>query len=401
MSNVHRKFRRVYSTNLLIVFFLFLFALPAMAQTPVQVGPEPQTQFLSTTGVPLAGGIVCTYAAGGSVPQATYTDASGSVQNSNPIVLNSAGRANIWWSALAYKVVLAAGGTCASPSGLQWTVDNFQIGIFAAGNNTFSGNNTFTGTTTFSGPLVATMGGELDGTFTGNPNFSGSVTYSGSLTISQLALTVATGTPPLVVTSTTVVPNLNVEILNGVAFPASPALHSVPVITSTNVAAWEAVPDCQNGILAFTQSTNAFSCVALPTLPTLSLKKGSNAGDYTTSSNSLANVDGTNLTYTVVIPTGWKLLITAVGTEGFSGSNASDMLLALADGGTPIAQMTQEFSSGGSPAAQPFALTWIITGDAMSHTVTLQWSSPASHAAVMRNGSGNIPVMTFLLTPSN
>ena len=403
MSKVHRSIGRVYITNVLLVFFLFLFAIEAKAQVPVSVGPEPKTQFLDNAGAPLAGGIVCTYQAGTSTPFATYTDATGSVQNSNPVVLDSAGRANIWWQAAAYKVVLAGGGTCASPSNLMWTVDGFSVGVFLAGNNTWSGTNTFNGNVTVNGTFSATAGGELDGSFSGNPNFTGSVTYSGSLSISQLTLTQATGMPPLVVTSTTVIPNINVEILNGVSFPASPALHSVPVITSTNTAAWHAIPDCPSGILQFSQSSNAFSCGSafVQTLPTLTVKSGTNGGDYSTSSASLANVDGTNLSYTVSIPVGWKLLITAVGTEGFTGSNASDMLLALADGGSAVAQMTQEFSSGGSPAAQPFALTWLIAGDGMSHTVTLQWSSPGSHAAVMRNASGNVPVMTFVLTPSN
>jgi hypothetical protein len=136
-------------------------------------------------------------------------------------------------------------------------------------------------------------------------------------------------------------------------------------------------------------------------IPSLTLKEGSNAGDYTTSSSGLANVDGTNLSFTVTIPLGWKLLVMVTGTEGFTGSHAAAMLLAIADGGTPVTQHTQEFSAGGSPAAQPFALNWIINGDGASHTVTLQWASPGSNAAVMRNSSGNIPVMTFMLTPSN
>src|SRR5579871_4449483 len=91
------------------------YAITTQAQVPVQVGPEPQTQFLDQTGVPLSGGIVCTYQAGTSTPQATYTDSTGTVPNANPVVLDSAGRANIWWQAAAYKVVLAGGGSCASP----------------------------------------------------------------------------------------------------------------------------------------------------------------------------------------------------------------------------------------------------------------------------------------------
>ena len=160
--------------------------------------------------------------AGTNTPFATYTDSSGGVQNANPTVLSSDGRANIWWQSAAYKVVLAGGGTCASPSNLQWTVDNFQVGVFLNGNNSWTGNETHSGTETFTGALDATMGGELDGTFSGSPNFTGAVTFSGSLSITQLTLTQATGMPPLVVTSTTKVDNLNVSLLNGVSFPGQP-----------------------------------------------------------------------------------------------------------------------------------------------------------------------------------
>jgi len=66
-------------------------------------------QFFDNNGIPLSGGLIYTYAAGTSTPLATYTSASGSVANSNPIVLNSAGRpsSEIWLTAsLGYKFIL-------------------------------------------------------------------------------------------------------------------------------------------------------------------------------------------------------------------------------------------------------------------------------------------------------
>jgi hypothetical protein len=47
-------------------------------------------------GAPLAGGLVYTYEAGTLTPLATYTGQDGTVQNTNPVVLDSAGRASIW-----------------------------------------------------------------------------------------------------------------------------------------------------------------------------------------------------------------------------------------------------------------------------------------------------------------
>ena len=68
-------------------------------------------QFFDNNGVILSGGLVYTYAAGTTTPQATYTTSAGNVAHTNPIVLNSAGRVasggEIWLTdAVAYKFVL-------------------------------------------------------------------------------------------------------------------------------------------------------------------------------------------------------------------------------------------------------------------------------------------------------
>ena len=72
-------------------------------------------QFFDNNGVPLAGGLIYTYQAGSSTPQATYTDNSGTTANSNPIVLDSSGRVpnEIWMLAgYSYKyVITSATGT--------------------------------------------------------------------------------------------------------------------------------------------------------------------------------------------------------------------------------------------------------------------------------------------------
>ena len=86
-------------------------------------------QFFDNNGVPLAGGLIYTYAAGTTTPLATYTTSSGLTPNTNPIVLDAAGRpANeIWLSAVAYKLVLK------TSAGVQlWSMDNIT-GLPAAG----------------------------------------------------------------------------------------------------------------------------------------------------------------------------------------------------------------------------------------------------------------------------
>ena len=49
-------------------------------------------QFFDNNGVILTGGLIYTYAAGGTTPAATYTTSAGNVAHTNPIVLDSAGR---------------------------------------------------------------------------------------------------------------------------------------------------------------------------------------------------------------------------------------------------------------------------------------------------------------------
>jgi len=67
------------------------------------------SQFFDNNGNPLAGGKIYTYAAGTTTPQTTWTTPAGSIANSNPIVLDSAGRPpqEIWLSVqYSYKFVI-------------------------------------------------------------------------------------------------------------------------------------------------------------------------------------------------------------------------------------------------------------------------------------------------------
>jgi hypothetical protein len=57
-------------------------------------------------GLPAAGYHLWTYAAGGTVPKATYSDAAGTVPNTNPVVLDTTGSAVIRLGSGAYNLVL-------------------------------------------------------------------------------------------------------------------------------------------------------------------------------------------------------------------------------------------------------------------------------------------------------
>ena len=136
------------------------------------IAPVFKFQFLDGNGNPLTAGKLYTYFNGTTVPRTTYTTAAETTPNTNPIILDSAGRADIFLTAgSAYKFVLANAGNVT-----QYTVDN----ITSAG--TMSTQNasavTITGGTisgvTITGPITGDVTGNLTGNVTGN--LTGNVT---------------------------------------------------------------------------------------------------------------------------------------------------------------------------------------------------------------------------------
>jgi hypothetical protein len=99
-------------------------------------------QFFDNSGLPLAGGLLYTYAAGTTTPLATYSDSGGGTANANPIVLDSAGRVSgeVWLTTGSnYKFVLktSAGVTI-------WTNDNIA-GVPASSQTSLRINGTTSG----------------------------------------------------------------------------------------------------------------------------------------------------------------------------------------------------------------------------------------------------------------
>jgi len=85
--------------------------------------PSPKQQIFGSDGLPLVGGKIYTYAAGTSTPIATYVDSSATTANTNPIILDSLGQANIWLiNTTAYKFVVRDADDV-----LLYTVDNISI----------------------------------------------------------------------------------------------------------------------------------------------------------------------------------------------------------------------------------------------------------------------------------
>jgi hypothetical protein len=121
------------------------------------LAPQPKAQFFDASGSPLVGGKVFTYAAGTTTPLETYTDETGVTPNTNPVILDSRGECNLWFSpASSYKVVLKS-----ATDVLQWTVDNITTyGTLASQN---SNNVNITGGTITGITLTVNVIGDVSG----------------------------------------------------------------------------------------------------------------------------------------------------------------------------------------------------------------------------------------------
>ena len=90
------------------------------------VMPYVKMQWLTDAGAIASGYQLFTYAAGTANKQNTWSDADMTALNTNPVVLDSAGRANVFLDTLAYKFVLALPTAADPPAAgdVIWTVDD-------------------------------------------------------------------------------------------------------------------------------------------------------------------------------------------------------------------------------------------------------------------------------------
>lgn len=136
---------------------------------------------------------------------------------------------------------------------------------------------------------------------------------------------------------------------------------------------------------------------------TMVQKKGDGSTTYNTTSGSLVNVDATNLSYTVTVPSGYKLFITATGSYLGTAGGTNDNLVAITDTSTSTILNQLQNNPAVTGGATPITLTAILTGDGNSHTINLQFASSNSSGVGIINSTGlsQFPIMTFLLMPSN
>lgn len=157
--------------------------------------PAPKDQFFDNNGDPLAGGFVYTYAAGSSTPMTTYNQYSAApgTENTNPIVLDTAGRANIWYTSALYKIVVTD-----SQGAQLYTEDNFPgsasggssgiVGPFGPATNIAS--NTLTDLGTISGNFANITGSTTINDFGSTATLSNPIylaKFTSALTITNSA----------------------------------------------------------------------------------------------------------------------------------------------------------------------------------------------------------------------
>lgn len=163
--------------------------------------PYIRFKALLADGSPAVGYVLKAFLAGTSTPVALFTSQDQSATHPiGGVVLDGNGEAQIWGAPnIAYKLELRTDADVVVPG---WPIDNFNVaeaGYFTA--------------------LSATGAATL-----GSLTVSGATVLAALSMSGQLTSTVAIGTPPLIVASTTKVTNLNVDSLDGSDWTTLPTL---------------------------------------------------------------------------------------------------------------------------------------------------------------------------------
>ena len=146
-------------------------------------------QFFDNNGTILSGGKLYTYAAGTTTPLTTYTSSSGAVANTNPIILDSAGRVpyEIWIDTTSTAKFILRDSTDVL-IGTWDNIPSYASSLNLTGTNNavayFNSVGTFTSSSnmTFDGSNLTVAGGITTGSnvaITGNISTTGTATFTG------------------------------------------------------------------------------------------------------------------------------------------------------------------------------------------------------------------------------
>ena len=139
------------------------------------LSPTPKLQFFGSDGLPLVGGKLYTYAAGTTTPLASYTDHTGVTANTNPVILDSNGEADVWLpETTSYKYVLKT-----SADVTLYTVDYVSIPLTT---NSFASPPAI-GTGTPNSATFTTLNVTGNAIFESTANFTDPVTFDSTVDI--------------------------------------------------------------------------------------------------------------------------------------------------------------------------------------------------------------------------
>ncbi|MGC9946048.1 MAG: hypothetical protein ABSF64_06725 [Bryobacteraceae bacterium] len=266
----------------------------------------------------------------------------------------------------------------AAPAETGLSISGAGIFTFAPG-QTFPGggsgtiNGVTAGTDLTGGGTTGTVTLNLDTTkvpqlaaansFTGNQSVAGSVTATGTVSASQLVSNVAAGTPPLAVTSTTQVPNLNASLLGGVAATSFAGLGSNTFAGNQTI----------DG--ALTGTSGSFTASGSGTI--LSVAQTGTGNGFVASTEGSRALEG-------------DALATSGATLGVIGTNASSGGIAVSGSanaatGSTIGVAGTTVSTGGTGVQ---GLANATSGSTIG--VLGQVSSPAGIAGVFNSAGGGL-----------
>jgi hypothetical protein len=225
------------TSQIVFAAVLLLCAFTAHAQVNVAIAPDAHPQFLSGTGQPLAAGFLYTYLAGTSTLVPTYVDSTGTMQNADPIPLDSTGapsngstQTGIWLANQAYKF-------CAYNSALvqQWCTDNITgyLGLLNTAN-------VWTLQQTFSLPIVDSatdnqmvFGSPGNQTTVDFPPPAGNITVHGPTASGNLLINLS----PAITT-----PTINSVAITGV--PVQTLCSIAPVTVNASTTSQQVIQTC-------------------------------------------------------------------------------------------------------------------------------------------------------------